>query len=390
MNASRYIAVFFAICLLCVCGHALFIWFVDPYGYNRPHDRSLFPVKPAMPKNQHMAKAQIIKKTNPDTVIIGTSRADYGIDPDHPALALSYSYNAGIKGARIAEQRALAVHAVHSGAKHIIWALDFFAFNDAVKPRPDFTPARLYNETKTNRPATDWQTFVSLSSLKPALQTSLRQNTPHMPDTYTNGQHNGEELDFKLETKGYKKRFADDILLYLTQLYYPYPGRAFDLNEHDFPAAIGFFHQNNVKTTLFINPLHPALLSVIRQTGLMQTYEQWKRHIYESARHSGLTVTDFTFTNGLYQKSLQTTYLWEPSHYKPVIGDFILSHIFDGTAQHQDIPLTSQELSPSFIQTQAADIASYPCKNPDEAAQVKALIIASGLQNRLIPEADCP
>ena len=401
MNPFRYLILVFVLSAIAIGGYAALVYTVDPYGFYRPNDRDLFPTKPAMTKNQNMAKANIIRITQPEAVIIGSSRADYAIDPTHSAFHDKHTYNAGIKGIRMAESKAMVIHAVESGAKHIIWTLDFFASNQNIKPRPDFKASRLYSNGKQNTFQPDWNTLISLSSLKPTLQTIRYRNRTDASSVQTNGQTTGADLDRKNAEKGMQKMFSDDALLYLSRLYFPTPHRSFKFAKStsnafaDFEETLGYLKHNNIKTTLMIPPVHAQLLTLIYQSGLYPQYKMWKMSLLINAKKHGFVIHDFSALNVVTTETIPTQkdktmqYWWEASHYKPVIGDAMITNVI----LNQPSSIAGFEgkiMTIDAINIFETNLIHYQCTHPTMVQSMRKAIIETGLENRLIPDLNCP
>ena len=401
MPPLKYLIFILALSTITIGGYAALVFTVDPYGFYHPSDRGAFSIKPAMPKNQNMAKANIIRTLTPDTVIIGSSRADYAINPAHPAFEGRAAYNGAIRGIRISESKAMIIHAVESGASHILWALDFFTFNQNIKSRPDFKQSRLYNIDGTNAPQSDWKTLISLSSLKPTLQTIGYRNRNDASSTLQNGQTTSMDLDKKNIKKGMQEIFADDVLLYLSRLYFPTPHRSFKFATDkangfgQFEETLNYLRQKEVNTTLVIPPVHAQLMTLIYQSGLYPYYKMWKTALVLNAQKHGLNIYDFTTLNDVTMESIPTVkdtkmvYWWDISHYKPIVGDAMMSEVL--TKKPNTIPqFSGHVMDMASIQSFETELIEYQCNHPDLMQTIRTAIVNAGLENRLIKPLNCP
>ena len=111
----------------------------DPFGISlagydsRPLERDSFD------DNVRLAKAHIVSKLRPEAVVLGSSRAEIGISPAHPAWRYRHVYNLGLPHAGLHETGEYLEHAIAAGRlKQAVFGLDFFQFNPMLKPRPDF------------------------------------------------------------------------------------------------------------------------------------------------------------------------------------------------------------------------------------------------------------
>ncbi|PCI01190.1 MAG: hypothetical protein COB76_01900 [Alphaproteobacteria bacterium] len=371
--------------------YAAAVHHVDPYGFYKPLDRGSFPIKPAMIKNQNMVKAQIVRKIKPDTVIIGSSRVDYGIDPTHAYFDGKSVYNMGLKGIRIPELKHMVKHAYHSGAREILWGLDFLSFNAYMEQRSDFSTGRLYNGE--NIPDTDMHTLISISSLKPVLQTLSKQSEPDTPHTRLNGQHTPHALNQKTRDKGARSLFNNSAFVFLSKLYYPTPHRLYAFTDddgedtwRDFEDTLSFMREHNMNVTFFIAPQHAYQYALMYQSGLFDTYKSWKVQLNTSLQKHGFTVKDYTVINAITtepipnEKNIHLTYYWESSHYRPVIGNMIMDDLM-GKPSNLHTTTNTAEFE--------RDLIRYQCDNRHETNDIRRKIINAGLENRLIPKLNC-
>ena len=111
--------------------------FMDPFGLL--HDRVIHGVNHFKTRTEggfnRMAKAHQIRRYRPDVLLLGTSRVDWAMDPNHPALqALSTNvFNAGLAGATIYEvyrylQHAHAIHPL----QQVVIGLDVEMFDSCL------------------------------------------------------------------------------------------------------------------------------------------------------------------------------------------------------------------------------------------------------------------
>jgi hypothetical protein len=371
------------------------IWHIDPYGFYKPMDRGMFPIKPDMVTNQNMVKAQIVRKIQPDKVIIGSSRVDYAIDPDHPYFEGKDVYNFGLKGIRVPELYATVKHAYYSGARDILWGLDFFSFNAYMDQRPDFSTTRLYDGT--NNPDRDLKTLISISSLKPALKTLIRQSNPETPHTRLNGQHAPGELDKKTRERGVQSLFDNNAFVFLSKVYFPTPHRKYSFTDTQgedtwtmFEKTLRFIKDKDMKVTFFIAPQHAYQHSMVYQSGLFEMYKTWKMRLAEMLEDYNFDVRDYTAISAITTESIPAgtgqsiQYYWESSHYKPIIGDMIMDDLMNKRS-----PLQSTSITDINIDQFERDLIAYQCRNQDIVNDIRAKIINAGLENRLIPALNC-
>lgn len=368
MNQSaRYILIFFSLCFIGIASFAAVNYVVDPFGFYRPHDRGAFVIKPAMTNFEAMSKARIIEKLRPQTIIIGSSRADYGLDPSHPSFD-DNAYNGALKGLTMKYLPETIHHAIDNGAGHIVLGLDFFMFNDAMVSGHDMNADG------------GWLTLVSFSTLKPTLKTLLLQNDPDQPDMTVKGMHTSNDLDKKTRENGTQWLFEHSEKGYLSDIYFPHPHREFNFGESwkNLEDAFDKIHSSDVKLTVFVAPVHIRTLILIKQSGLWPEYIEWRNQLQNIAHKYGYTLKDYTAVTSITTEDISSNmrYYWDNSHYKPALGNMILS---------ADNNLPSNVSNADLEE----DITRYGCQNPELIKAIRTAIIRADLENRLITPHSC-
>lgn len=380
----HYLALITLLPLILIGIYASAIWVIDPYGFYRPDTRIEANIKPAMIDNQNMAKSQIVKETHPETVIIGSSRVDFGINPNHPFFNGSSVYNYGLSGIRIIDLEHVIRHAVLSGATHIVWGLDFYGFNAHAKPPSDFTTNRLLNGN--NNPSSDMNTLISISSFWPAIQALKADN--HSANTMMNGQQSATALDHKTETIGTDDMMRATYSTFLNNLYFPAPTRSFAFATDDqndsftaFDRPLKFLQNHNIKLTLFIAPQHASHYALIHHSGLMNQYTTWKDRLHTIATSYDFDIHDLTTINAFTTEDTTQpmVHYWESSHYKPIIGNMILDALQG----------KNNALKPISLDQFQNRLTQYECDHPTIVNDIRNAVITSGLENHLIPPPNC-
>jgi len=130
MKIRKYAKVLFIV--FCVDLFLLigFVYFVDPYGLFGVYSTSLTETKYKIGPYERIAKPAIVARLRPDAVILGSSRAEAGINPDDLAHLTGLSaYNFSIQNTLIDEIDAAFRHATQQGgARIVVVGLDYYAF----------------------------------------------------------------------------------------------------------------------------------------------------------------------------------------------------------------------------------------------------------------------
>ncbi|MEA3133504.1 MAG: hypothetical protein QOG17_1350 [Gammaproteobacteria bacterium] len=104
---------------------------VDPYYvFGTPDIPGINVVRPRYENHLPAAKPYQVRRIKPDAVILGSSRAEAGLDPRHPGWAGKNVFNFGLPGATSYEVMLAFLQAQASGPlKQAVVGLDFFGFN---------------------------------------------------------------------------------------------------------------------------------------------------------------------------------------------------------------------------------------------------------------------
>ncbi|CAN7386633.1 hypothetical protein LJR220_003440 [Bradyrhizobium sp. LjRoot220] len=117
---------------------------VDPhYVFGTPDIPGINVVRPRYENHLPAAKPYQVRRIKPDAVILGSSRAETGLDPRHPAWAGKNVFNFGLPGASSYEVMLAFRHAQASAPlKQAVVGLDFFGFNIFFPRDPEYLEAR--------------------------------------------------------------------------------------------------------------------------------------------------------------------------------------------------------------------------------------------------------
>lgn len=292
-----------------------------------------------------MSKAHLIHRYQPEVLLLGTSRVDWAMDPNHPALqALSTNvFNAGLAGATIYEvyrylQHAHAIHPL----KHVVIGLDLEMF-DTDERRESYRDERMaVSETGRRRllyTCRDLPVILySLDAIEASFATH-RESGRHTDLTKADLTQRGSDFmeipppdeRWKLYQVGVKQARQNLSLL----------GRHWEriIDRMQWVDAIlAFAHREHINLHLFISPYHRSHLDVIGKSYNWGAFEHWKRELV--ARNevfpSPFPLWDFS---GYHKVSLDPpptkdhtghlmTWYRESSHYRKVTADRILDRLF--------------------------------------------------------------
>lgn len=302
-----------------------------------------------------LTKTERLLTLKPPRIILGSSRALLGLNPDNPALQDRLTYNAALEATSIREMRRMAEHALvgsQGQLKSLLVGLDFFTFNARVPTHPTFQEARLYRPERSslnNRLAylgtrlKDLLSFdQTVASLQVLTHSLLRQ--PQQEVLQGSGWL-AMPSDFSqrvLATGGFRLPFLRETNSFLNGGY-----KDFDYRDakgqvdalEEYRQLLELAYRNQLETQLFISPMHTWLCEGLDAIGLWPRFQQWKTALVqinvETAKRYGRSpypLRDFScynpYTNepvpALGDTKTPMRWYWDASHYQAALGDRLL------------------------------------------------------------------
>ncbi|WNB77500.1 hypothetical protein [Methylomonas koyamae] len=324
----------------------VFVVFVDPYDLYRIYNtKGVNAVKPVLARYVDEIKLARAVKLQPDTLILGNSRAEIGLDPESPALKKKgYSaYNLAIRGSAIvtAQRQLDYLFSKDIKPKRILIGVDFVDFVnpdgalklgvDSIAPETDHFAIDNYF----------WRfdSLFSMSSLKDSISTLFIQNDGEAATMTERGFNPLNEYIPLARNEGYfvlfRQRAEENAKTYLRK-------QRGGLDESGFAnlrAILRRAAQTEGDVVLIIYPYHAQILALFEETGLMPIFVQWKKILVEEAekfRQSSqlgrIRVLDFSgYAEWQCEKipakgDLKSTthWYWEAGHFKKALGERIL------------------------------------------------------------------
>ncbi|MEB3828329.1 hypothetical protein [Phormidium sp. CCY1219] len=371
-NYRRFNLAFLGITVPGLLTVGLFNAGIDPYGVmNSPEILGLNRLKTQKFNHVRLFKAIAVTRVEPKTLLLGSSRSDLGLDPNHPALNAESAYNLALVGPNMYEVKRYFDHAIANQpeVKTVILGLDFFMFNQFKNNQADFSETRL--EKETLMPKEFLNVTFSLGATRSSLETiqsslnadanflyqpnGLRyvyENEPERPIT----EEFANMMGGFMEREGYYKEY---------ELSQEFLGALRDLVE--------IAKSRDIELKLFISPAHAAQWETLRLAGLWPEFEQWKREVVKIA-----PVWDFSGYNSITTESIdrEMNYYWDSSHYRESVGDLIINRLFD--YQTEKVPsdfgvVIDAESVESHLQNIRRDREAWVTHHPEVVRWVKEL-----------------
>lgn len=304
MNTKKYISLWLALTLLLFCGIGAFNYVVDPYLlYLSPTYKKINLKKPKAGTHSRQTKIHIARTMEIDTLIIGNSRPELGLDPEHAYFTRNGMkvFNLGLPGSSLAMQYGYAIDLIRD--KDIRTVLIGVDFNDyTMFPSADRDPylwlpkksgfdgRKKYNWAGKENPFYDLNYYkdhllplVSLGTLKDAITTTLNQS-PDASNLTIRGFNPPEHMEAITRAEGVKTLFNQKNKN-IAEIFSSRKWQVFSTGHQSSPEFeklkffLNYLESENVKTILFINPYHAHYLEVISQAGLYPEFEKWKRAV---------------------------------------------------------------------------------------------------------------
>ena len=345
----------------------LFNIIIDPYSvFNSPRLVGFNQLKPRKDNNDRVFKAIDITRIKPVTVLIGSSRAKQGLDPNYQALVNSQpAYNLGLNGVNVYEQLRYLEHTIanQKNLKLVILATDFFTFNSSLNNQPVFSESRLEKSHITLQDVINFGFSLDAVSASGETLTASRKS-PNQESYSKNGfspyrNIKKSEVNWRFQA-GINDFFTNHANYQLSSKYLA-----------DFKKIVEICKEHNITLKVFISPSHATQWEAIRATGRWQTFEQWKREIVKIT-----PILDFSGYNSITTEpiSYDMENYTDNSHYTPKVGNLVLNQLL--SYQEEKVPDDFGVLiTPDNIESHLAKIRAnreiWAKNNPDAVKLVQ-------------------
>jgi hypothetical protein len=322
---------------------------VDPY---LAFGTRLLPTSIIQPTSRMLGDEQLIKdhlfaRQRPETVIIGSSRSAYGIDPRRGDLARQRSYNLAMLGASLAELEGLAASARNGGhLKRLVIGIDHFMFfqND---PEPKVAQALM---TRIGRMEAGYGFVpIPLQNINAfMLSTRVGKAMEDMVDNWRRRDSLGEADKSGLMHGTYRFRVADrgrtfevTMRSLFEQGWYTPPNDALIASRlRRVAGMIRTTCQRGARVDVIFSPEHAMLHEAAVITGQQARREQLRRDMARLMEIMKAELPDclrYRDASGLFDAALEPLRLApdaapqfiEVSHYAPVVGERLMLSFAD-------------------------------------------------------------
>ncbi len=388
-NYLKYLGMFFLIYIVFASTVNLT---VDPMGYYFLTTHKFFNEFKPLSHGSRVQKSLLLKNGDFDAIIAGTSRAQVGIDPDHPKLSEYKTFNLSLISSNIFEiNKVLQFTQKHQDIKLLIWGMDLFAFNANVFTQRDFNLSLFADENNIYRIYSGY--LMSFKTLKNSFKTVKLNFLGNSISSYTRA--DGFRFispETRIQPRQtFRRTMKADFLGNENT----YSGFAYDdLRVSLIRETLEQYSKNGARIILFISPIHAWQLELIHQVGLFEHYKQMKRDLLKmvsrfNAEHkssSQISLWDFGTYHPITTEKIppeddpktQMNWFWESSHFKKELGDKILDLILEPADVYQKRPDFGVLLTQQNIENELAELdrkkLKYRKEYPEEVREISQLI----------------
>ena len=310
-------------------------YIVDPYGI---YKTNIFLNKPEQDKNIRLAKVVKVEELKPVSISLGTSRTEYGYDPNHEYFSKP-SYNLAVSAASLYENRLYLEHAIKQGnLKEVILVADWRMFNDPKMRKLDdfensFNVENIYKQ------------LFSVDLFRSSLNTIIKQKvkSSYLENGQRDWYFNQENIDkqgghLKVMNKDEESYYKKSDFKYNSNIYQDTKESSFD----DFRKILELCYQNNIKLDIVFGPSHIRQWEAYDYYQDIETWYKWKKDVVlfvakiaDEQEKTPYRIIDFSVYHELTAETVPTNpkekmkYHWEASHYKKELGDIVLDRLLD-------------------------------------------------------------
>ena len=387
----KYTVIFFSSFLFAITTIAGINWFIDPFGmYWSPTVSNINQQKTEAGTRVRLVKAYRPAMVNPTVLLVGNSRVEMGLNPQHPIFAGQTVYNQAMPGAGVAHQVKYALEVIEKNPdlKQIIMGLDILDFfltyrTDRKLPQSIQTSSQEWYEEMHNIAPLLFSLDTFISSLHTITKQGHNANSINAQGFNTAAGY----IDI-MKYEGIVVLFQQKYNQLVNQLHKQNYYIEKEVNKSPQLAALTQLLQEtnkrNIDVQFFINPYHYSYLHILDEAGYWAHFNDWKQLIttFFSDRDTPPTVWDFSgfnhFTNERlpFEKIHQPMdWYWEPAHYKQELGDIILTTML---ASSNGPPSFGQKLTPLTISDVIKEDRSGLQDTKQQWQKLKQTLLPSG------------
>ncbi|HVZ68293.1 MAG TPA: hypothetical protein VG891_02445 [Rhizomicrobium sp.] len=358
--------------LLAMLSIALCVY-VDPY---RMYGTSRVTEKPFVFHQEALAKAYLIERIRPNTLVLGNAEVEAGIDPESLEWPENIRpvFNAAGQNVDVFMAWRLLQHDIAAKPPQlVVLGLDFLDFvNQQIDGKT--VPIR-ENELRLlvdrngspngSRGMQLWRDFFNTTLTRQAIWDSIGtlrlRKRPALATVTEMGFNPARDYQMLLHSQGAEAIFLRNDQVYRAQYRELYPSLFYspsrNLQFNSLAAIIRLAEQNDIRLVLFVPPYHSRYLEILHDTGFWVSFEAWKRALVRTIENAAgkrrgvVQLYDFSGYDDISGEQVpqpgdrQAEMRWyrDSIHYTKDLGDLMIASMMGAG------PVLGQELNANTI-----------------------------------------
>ncbi len=307
-------------------------------------------------------KTNLIKNTDANCIIIGTSRSELGINPEK--VKGYQCINLSLMLGSVSDMLDILTYSQqHMDIKAIYFGIDYSMF----MPNAGKVEHAYKVTTLQGNNSIQFSDFLSVTKLKAIADIIFNNEVTTSKTHYPNGQRKIGKWQKSFERNGHEKMFLRNERAFIKRKIYQQPyeanlsltrkrarsntrkqTRRTPTDNSDFVFEPASYQDNltafnnilanakkhQINLYPFISPIHIRQLSVIHSTHQFENFKKWKLALLNAfnVSYSGTKLWDFSYIKGITDENVLTGKqtmqgYWESQHYKESLGDDVLHNI---------------------------------------------------------------
>lgn len=343
MARYRYLRLCLATLVLGVALVAAVNAVVDPYGLFGIVEIAGFNAEKPARDGSRTLKSLQLRRQHYDVVVLGSSRAQLGIDPASPALNGARTFNLGLVDLSMTELELVVDYLLqHQAPRTVLIGVDLISFNANRPANHDFAESGFAGNGLL---AVYVPRVVSTRAFADSLSTVAFNLAGAGRSQFDRHGARERPADARYD---HREAFRHMIAYYAKWDFYTdfvYSAESVRALRRSVERLL----DRGIRVYLFISPVHASQLEVMRLMGLYEDFERAKRDLVAltSALDMGdrLQLWDFTGYNSITLEHLPAPHsgdamhwYWEQAHYRRSTGDLMLARMLGTAGWAERIP----------------------------------------------------
>ena len=325
---------------------------VDPYGF---YDHDWIKI-PKIRQADQLRLSKVIKLENikPKSIVLGTSRAEFGFDPNHNYLKKP-SYNLAVGGSSVYEAKLYLQHAIKMGnLEQVVFVADYIMFNSNLEKRiPEFES--YFGERNL------YKFLYSFKTTRSSISTLLSNKEGKYTIYLENGQREHTHNAQNIKNFGGLPRKLRTMTSYFSGYnnfdHYRDSGNS---SFEDYLEILKLSYENNIDLVVVFGPNHVLHWESLDFYIGIDKWNDWKKNVLATTQSTGdhfampsFSVYDFSVYNEYTMESLPKdkndlmSHHWEFVHYRSQLGDLVMDRL-SGVDNDFGVHLNSVDLNSHF------------------------------------------